>query len=107
MSLGHPAAKRNAWSRNIGSILINACHKIVSTAVLDTPLIEAPMLAWVCVVTALVLTVNVPVVLPAGILIDVGTDTEPRLLVKAITTPPVGAGEEIVTVAVLDFPPFT
>ena len=58
--------------------------------------------------TALVLTVNVALVVPAGIATLEGTLATPVLLLEsAICAPPAGAGPPSVTVPVEAFPPVT
>ena len=57
--------------------------------------------------TAFVVTVNVTLVWPAGIVTVVGTVAEVWLLANVITLPPAGAGPEMMTVPVDEVPPFT
>ena len=61
----------------------------------------------VCELTANVLTVNVPVALPAGTVTVGGKFTEVELLDNATTIPPVPALALNVTVPVVDVPPRT
>jgi hypothetical protein len=68
----------------------------------------AVMVEIACAVTTFVLTVNVALVCPAGIVTEAGTDTTGlALLVSAITAPPVPAGPLSVTVPVDVLPPAT
>ena len=61
----------------------------------------------VLLVTAVVVTANVPVVLPALIVIVAGTVAAALLVDKATTVPPVGAALARVTVPVDGLPPVT
>jgi len=54
-----------------------------------------------------VLIVNVAEVIPASILTVAGTFAELMLLDRVTVIPPTGAGEEIRTVPIADFPPAT
>src|SRR5437016_5447020 len=65
------------------------------------------MVTVVDAVTALVLTVKVWVVAPAGTATLVGTLAAPLLLESATCAPPAGAGPPSVTVPVEAFPPVT
>jgi hypothetical protein len=65
------------------------------------------MLAEVVVPTALVATVNVPVVDPAPIVTLAGTTAAALLLDSATAAPPAGAGSVNVTVPVEALPPMT
>jgi hypothetical protein len=58
-------------------------------------------------VTAVVVTVNVAVVAPAGTVTLAGTVADALLLVSVTTVPPEGAGPFSVTVPVEEVPPFT
>jgi hypothetical protein len=58
-------------------------------------------------VTFTVLTVKMADVLPEGMVMVAGTVAEDPLADSVITKPVVGAGDVIVTVAVLDLPPTT
>ena len=58
-------------------------------------------------VTAVVFTVNVIDVLPAGTVTEPGTVAEDELLDRGIESPPAGATELIVRVPVIVFPPLT
>jgi len=80
---------------------------IVRPSVLVIPPTEAEIVEVVSALTDVVLTVNVAEVLPAGIVTVAGTVAEDRLLDSEITNPPVGAGDVMLTVPVLDLPPFT
>lgn len=60
------------------------------------------------VATGLVVTMNVAVVAPSGIVIEPGTlATVGSLLDKEMTAPPLGAGPPNVTVPVDELPPLT
>ena len=65
------------------------------------------MVTVVDAVTALVLTVKVWVVAPAGTATLVGTLAAPLLLESATCAPPAGAGPPSVTVPIDEFPPVT
>jgi len=66
------------------------------------------MVTVVDAATALVLTVNVALVAPAGTITLEGTLAAPGLLLESATiAPPVGAGPLSVTVPVEEFPPVT
>jgi hypothetical protein len=65
------------------------------------------MVTVVDTVTALVLTVNVALVAPAGTGTVEGTLAAPLLLESATCAPPAGAGPLNVTVPVEEFPPVT
>ena len=76
-------------------------------AVNVTPLV-AEIVTDFEVVTALVVTVKVAVVLPAGTVTLASTvATDVLLLVRVTTAPPDGAGPVKVTVPVDEVPPFT
>jgi hypothetical protein len=79
----------------------------VSVAVLEVLPSVAVIDAVVFVLTAVVLTVNVAEVLPAGIVTVAGTVAEESLLDSEITSPPAGAIDPIRTVPVLGLPPLT
>ena len=70
-------------------------HEIVRTVDLDAPPYDTTIV------------VKVIAVFPTGIVTDWGTVAAFELLVKVKTNPPEGAGVEMLTVAVLDFPPLT
>jgi len=80
---------------------------IVSVAVLEAPLRLAVIVDVVFEVTAIVFTVNVPVVAPPAIVIELGTVAEVELLVRVIERPVAGAAEPMVTVPVEGVPPIT
>ena len=62
----------------------------------------------VLAVTTLVVTVNVTLLAPAGMVADAGTcATAVRLLLRETTAPPSGAAPFSVSVAVEDVPPVT
>ena len=65
------------------------------------------MVTVVDAATALVLTVNVALVAPAGMNTLEGTLAAPLLLESATVAPPVGAAPLSVTVPVEEFPPVT
>src|SRR5260370_41638293 len=65
------------------------------------------MVTGVDVVTALVLTVNVPLLAPAATVTVAGTVAVDVLLERETTAPPVGAGPLSVTVPVEGDPPVT
>jgi len=70
----------------------------------------AVMLTSFCVATVKWVTVNEPVVAPAAIVIDAGTDAAAAVsLVRMTWSPPVGAGADRVTVpvTVVALPPVT
>jgi hypothetical protein len=80
----------------------------VNVAVFVLPPLEAEIVTLVAVLTPVVVTVNVPVVLPAGIVMLAGTvATVVLLLVSVTTAPPVGAATPSVTVPWLLAPPST
>jgi len=64
----------------------------VSEAVLVTPAYDAEMVTGVDAVTALVLTVNVALLVPAATVTLVGTLAAPLSLESITCAPPVGAG---------------
>src|SRR5467141_2360713 len=85
-----------------------ACGSTVSEAVLVTPAYDAEMVTGVDAVTALVLTVNVPLLAPAAIVTLAGTVAVDVLLLERETVaPPAGAGPLSVTVPVEGDPPVT
>ena len=61
----------------------------------------------VCAATAIVFTVNVTEIFPAGTLTEVGGTAEVLLLESLTAMPPVGAGPLSVTVPVEEAPPVT
>ena len=66
------------------------------------------MVTFVVALTPVVGTENVPVVLPAGIVMLAGTEATAALLLDSVTTtPPAGAAENRVTVACEGEPPST
>jgi hypothetical protein len=67
----------------------------------------AVRLTGVIAVTAEVVAVNVPVVLPAAIVKVAGTVTDAELLARLIDAPPEPALADRVTVQVLEAPPTT
>lgn len=67
----------------------------------------AVMVASVWLATAVVLTVNCPLLSPSGITMLAGTDAEPLLLDRFTSTPPAGAADVNVTVPVEGLPPVT
>jgi len=80
----------------------------VSEAVLVTPAYDAEMVTGVDAVTALVLTVNVALLIPAATVTLVGTLAAPLSLESITCAPPVGAGPLSVAVPVEDcVPPVT
>jgi len=80
---------------------------MVSTAVTLAPFKLALIVADVTAGTAVVLTVNVPLVAPAAIFNDAGTIADPELLPKAIVRPVFGAIPVRVTVAADEAGPVT
>jgi hypothetical protein len=78
---------------------------MVMEAVCIAPLKTAEMMGVVDAATGLVVTVNVVLVVPSGIVTVAGTFTDASLLEKETTAPPVGAGPFIVTVPVDELPP--
>jgi hypothetical protein len=80
---------------------------IVKVAALERVPRVAEILAVVCAVTAVVVMVNVPEVLPAAIVIVAGTLAALPTLDRLTTSPPAGAAVPIVTVPVDGFPPIT
>src|SRR6266513_488778 len=79
----------------------------VSEAVLVTPPWAAEIATVVDAATALVLTVKVALVAPAGTAKLEGTLAAPLLLESATCAPPAGAAPLNVTVPVEEFPPVT
>jgi hypothetical protein len=80
----------------------------VSVAVIEMPLELAVMLTAVEAVTAVVVTVTLALVAPAGTVTEDGTGATAVLeLVKRTTRPPVGAALESVTVNLEALPPPT
>jgi hypothetical protein len=79
----------------------------VIEAVCVTPPNAAVITAVVAAATGLVLTVNVVLVVPSGIVTVPGIATDGSLLDNEITAPPVGAGPLSVTVPVDKLPPVT
>jgi len=79
----------------------------VSEADRVTPLYVPEMVAVVVVITALVLTVNVALVPPAGTVTLEGTLAAPLLLESVTVAPPAGAAPVSVTVPVEDCTPPT
>ena len=75
--------------------------------VCDRALVAAVMFTAVGVVTALVATVNVPVVAPAATETEAGTVAAALLEVSDTVVPPEGAAEASVTVPVTEFVPIT
>jgi hypothetical protein len=73
----------------------------------DVPANDAVMVTGVDAVTAVVFTVNVVLVAPAGIATLLGTVAAAALLDNVTTAPPLGAGLLRVTVPVEDVPPLT
>ena len=65
------------------------------------------MFTGVDAATALVLTLNVPLAAPAGMVTLEGTEAAPLSLVSATCPPPAGAGPSSVTVPVTGVPPVT
>ena len=65
------------------------------------------MVAVAPAATAVVVTVNVPLDCPAGIVMLPGTDAALLLLDRVISTPPAGAGLPSVAVPVEGLPPVT
>jgi len=86
----------------VGAVTVSAADRV---AVPSAAVIVAERFA----ATAVVLTVNAPIVWPAAIVKLVATVTPPEVLslAKAIARPPVGAALEIVTVPVELVPPTT
>ena len=82
-------------------------YDTVRIADLEVPFEVAPIVAVVFEVTLTVLTAKVPVVLPAAIVTEVGIEVALEDVEIEIARPFAGAGEVIVTVAVLDLPPTT
>ena len=84
----------------------NAGGLIVRVAVWSRPG-TAVMVARVLAETVVVFTVKVPLVSPCGITIVIGGDVARLSLCNRTVIPLAGAGMLIVTVPVLDCPPFT
>jgi len=78
----------------------------VRTAALEVAPWVAVIVAVVVDFTAFVWMVKVADVLPAGMVMDLGSVTVVWLLVRVMTAPPAGAIELMLTVPVLDLPPF-
>jgi len=78
---------------------------MVSGVVFVTPPKAAEMVAIVFALTAEVVTLKVPVVLPAAIVTVPGTVAAAWLDERAIASPPAGAAEPIVTVPCEVLPP--
>lgn len=79
----------------------------VIVAVCVTPPNAAVITAVVADATGVVVTVNVALVVPSGIVTVAGTLTDGSPMDNEITAPPVGAGPFIVTVPVDELPPVT
>ena len=77
------------------------------TADCDAAAHVAVIVAAACVLTSVVLIVNVPVVRPAGIVTVFGAVADVVLLERVIISPPAGAIELMVTLPALDLPPMT
>ena len=65
------------------------------------------MFTGVDAATALVLTLNVPLAAPAGMVTLEATEAAPLSLVSATCAPPAGAGASSITVPVTGVPPLT
>jgi len=78
----------------------NEIGDIVSVAVSEKPFNEAEIVATVCTVTALAVTVNVADICPAGIVTEDGTTADLLLLMRLMVKPPAFAGPLRVTVPV-------
>ena len=79
----------------------------MSVAVLLAPPYDAVIVAEVDAVTAVVVTVNVALVEPAGTVTLAGTVAADAVLERLTTAPPLGAAPLSVTVPVEDEPPLT
>ncbi len=102
--LGWAIKQTESNDRNNESVCV---HEIVSATVFCVVPRAAVIVAVVFAVTAVVLTVKVTEVLPAGIVTVLGIVAEAWPLDSDITMPPTGAAEPSVTVPVLDCPPLT
>jgi hypothetical protein len=85
----------------------SAAGSILRFALFDVPFSVAVTVASAVFVTALVFTVNVPLVWPAGTSTEAGTVASLLLLERDRLVPPGPAGPERVTVPVAVFPPPT
>ena len=94
-SVSEESVEEEAWGRT------------VSEAVLVTPAYDAEMVTGVDVVTALLVTVNVPLVVPAATVTLAGTVAADELLERFTATPPLGADPLRVTVPIEEDPPVT
>ena len=86
---------------------VRTAGSTVIAAVCAAPPNTAETVDVVAAATGLVLTANVALVVPSGMVTDAGTVTDGSLLNKEITAPPVGAGPFMVTVPVDKLPPVT
>jgi phosphohistidine swiveling domain-containing protein len=94
-SVSEESVEEEAWGRT------------VSEAVLVTPAYDAEMVTGVDVVTALLVTVNVALVVPAATVTLAGTVAADELLERFTATPPLGADPLRVTVPIEEDPPVT
>jgi hypothetical protein len=94
------------WGLSV-DLIVESTYVIVRTADLEVLPDVAVIVAVVLEFTADVSTVNVTEVFPARMVTDEGTVAEGSLLFKETASPPIGAGEPMVTVPVLDLPPST
>ena len=99
-----PPAETKIGSGEIDAIL---GESIESVALFVTPFAVAEIVAVVAAETAAVRTVNVPVSVPAPILIDDGATAAPLELATAMTRPPAGALPVSQTLPVVELPPVT
>lgn len=90
---------------NVSEVRTGGSTVIVVVCV--TPPNAAVITAVVFAATGLVVTVNVVLVVPSGMVTVAGTPTDRSLLDKEITAPPVGAAPFIVRVPVDELPPVT
>ena len=105
-----PAVRQRGTFKAVSKVALPVGNTLVtvSTALATRPLRVAEIVAVCVVVWAKVVTANVPLVEPAGI-VTLGETVaeEVRPLARVTTEPPAGAGPESSTVPVEELPPVT